>query len=51
MPRICLRIALYWLKFGASVEELLDVDDKQIRCIVEYASPVWTCGLTQAEEN
>ena len=36
---------------GASVEELLDVYDKQIRCIVEYASPVWTCGLTQAEEN
>ena len=34
---------------GVLDEELLDVYDKQIRCIVEYASPVWTPGLTQAE--
>ena len=33
---------------GASDQELLDVYDKQIRCILEYASPVWTPGLTQA---
>ena len=30
---------------GASDQELLDVYDKQIRCILEYASPVWTPGL------
>ena len=36
---------------GATDDELLDVYDKQIRCIVEYASPVWTSGLTQAEEH
>ena len=36
---------------GASDDELLDVYDKQIRCIVEYATPVWTPGLTQAEVN
>ena len=36
---------------GATVEELLDVYDKQIRCMVEFAAPVWTSGLTLAEEN
>ena len=36
---------------GASDEELLDIYDKQIRCIVEYAAPVWTSGLTLAESN
>ena len=36
---------------GASDQELLDVYDKQIRCTLEYASPVWTPGLTQAEIN
>ena len=29
--------------------ELLDVYQKQVRCIVEYASPVWTGGLTLDE--
>ena len=36
---------------GASSDELLDVYQKQVRCIVEYASPVWTGGLTQDETN
>ena len=36
---------------GASVDELMDIYDKQIRCMVEYASPVWTANLTQAENN
>ena len=36
---------------GANTEELLDVYDKQIRCMVEFASPVWTSGLTKAEVN
>ena len=36
---------------GASSDELLDVYEKQVRCIVEYASPVWTGGLTQDETN
>ena len=34
---------------GASLTELIDVYQKQIRCIVEYASPVWTGGLTKDE--
>ena len=36
---------------GASVDELLDVYDKQIRCMVEFASPVWTSGITVDEIN
>ena len=36
---------------GASTEELLDIYDKQIRCVLEFASPVWTSGLTLAETN
>ena len=36
---------------GATTEELLDVYDKQIRCITEFASPVWTSGLTVDESN
>ena len=36
---------------GASSHELLDVYDKQIRCMVEFAAPVWTSGLTKAEIN
>ena len=32
-------------------DELLDIYDKQIRCMVEFASPVWTAGLTIAEIN
>ena len=34
---------------GATVAELLDVYDKQIRCVVEFATPVWTASLTKAE--
>ena len=34
---------------GASTMELLDVYQKQVRCIVEYASSVWTGGLTLDE--
>ena len=34
---------------GASDHELLDVYDKQIRCMVEFAAQVWTSGLTHAE--
>ena len=34
---------------GASQEQLLDVYEKQIRCVVEFASPVWTGGLTKYE--
>ena len=36
---------------GASDEELLDVYEKQIRCMLEFSTPVWTSGLTQAEET
>ena len=36
---------------GASETELLDVYDKQIRCMLEFSTPVWTPGLTQAEVN
>ena len=36
---------------GASIDELLDVYDKQIRCMVEFASPVWTSGITADEMN
>ena len=36
---------------GASESELMDVYDKQIRCMVEFCTPVWTPGLTKAEEN
>ena len=35
---------------GASVEELLDVYMKQIRCLLEFASPVWTGGLTEESD-
>ena len=34
---------------GATELELLDVYDKQIRCVIEFATPVWTAGLTLAE--
>ena len=36
---------------GASTSELLDVYQKQVRCLVEYAAPVWTGGLTCEEVN
>ena len=29
----------------------MDVYDKQIRCMLEFATPVWTSGLTLAEMN
>ena len=29
--------------------DMLDVYEKQIRCIVEFGSPVWTGGLTKSE--
>ena len=34
---------------GVSKSQLLDVYDKQVRCIVEFACPVWTGGITQGE--
>ena len=47
--RLCM---LRMLKpLGATMEELLDVYDKQIICMVEFSTPVWTSGLTQAEVN
>ena len=36
---------------GASVDKLLEVYDKQIRCMVEFPSPVWTPGITLEETN
>ena len=35
--------------FGVSPAELLDIYEKQIRCILEYASPVWSGGLTKSQ--
>ena len=36
---------------GASIEELLDVYQKQVRSIVELAVPVWEPGLTHVERK
>ena len=36
---------------GAFENELLDVYEKQIRCMVKFCTPVWTPGITKAEEN
>ena len=36
---------------GATSEELLEIYDKQIRCITEFASPVWTSRLAKDEVN
>ena len=36
---------------GASETELLDVYDKQIRCMLEFATPVCSSGITKAEDN
>ena len=36
---------------GATTEELLEVFDKQIRCIAEFVSPFLTAGLTADENN
>ena len=33
------------------MDELHEVYDKQIRCMVELASPVWTPGITLEETN
>ena len=34
---------------GASTEEMLDVYEKQIRCVLELAVAVWQPGLTKQE--
>ena len=34
---------------GASTEQLLDVYEKQIRCVLELAVPVWHSSLVQAD--
>ena len=34
---------------GVSQSQLLDVYEKQVRCMVEYASPVWIGALTRNE--
>ena len=36
---------------GASEADLLDIYEKQIRCILEFAAAVWTSGLTNDEEK
>ena len=36
---------------GASSEELIDVYEKQIRCILEFAVAAWNPGLTKAQIN
>ena len=36
---------------GASTEDLIDVYEKQIRSVLEFATPVWTSGITKDEIN
>ena len=36
---------------GATSDELLDVYNKQVRCIMEMAVAVWQPGLSQAEDK
>ena len=36
---------------GASIGDLVDVYEKQIRCVLEFATAVWTPGLTNDEVN
>ena len=36
-------------KLGASQTDMLDVYNKQIRCVLELAVAVWTPGLTKQE--
>ena len=36
---------------GVNKSVLLEVYVKQIRCIVEYASPVWSGSLTKCQNN
>ena len=38
-------------KLGASVTDMLDVYNKQIRCVLELAVAVWEPGLTLAENK
>ena len=39
------------VKMGASVEDLLDVYVLQIRCVLEYAAPVWQGSISQCEKE
>ena len=39
------------VKMGASVEDLLDVYILQIRCVLEYAVPVWQGSISQNEKE
>ena len=34
---------------GASLDDLLDVYEKQIRSVLEFGTPVWNSGLTKGE--
>ena len=36
---------------GASIPEMLDVYQKQVRSVLELAVPVWEPGLTQLESK
>ena len=36
---------------GANLDEMLDVYEKQIRCVLEMAVAVWEPGLTQCENK
>ena len=36
---------------GASRKQLIDVYNKQVRSILEFAAPVWSGGLTESESN
>ena len=38
-------------KLGARISDLLDVYCKQVRCIAEYAVPVWNSALTGIQVN
>ena len=38
-------------KLGASVSELLDVYERQIRSVLELAVPAWQPGLTKQDSN
>ena len=39
------------VRMGASVEDLLDVYILQIRCVLEYAVPVWQGCISQIEKE
>ena len=34
---------------GAHIDDLKDIQTKQIRSVLEFGVPVWNCGLTKAE--